>query len=438
MTEPSLPPVALVDDDEDLRAAMGQTLALQGYKVHPFSRAADALNAIGPEFPGVVVSDVRMPHMSGIELFRALKERDSEIPVILVTGHGDVPMAVEALKAGAWDFLTKPFDPDALLASVSRAVEKRTLVMENRRLRLFLEADASSPLIGHSAAIVKLRDMVETLADTHIDILVEGETGTGKELVARMIHQRSRRASAPFVDVACGAVPDAVAETTLHGENLPGRASLEGRLARAHHGTLFLDDVDQASSALQAHLIQFLEARLIRPVGAREPQPVDVRVVGCMSGNGDAAQIQPALLYRLAAVRLHIPPLRERREDIPLIFVHLLDAAAKRFRREPPPVSRAVLTHLMTHEWPGNVHELGRFAERLTLGLEKCEEEGMGPLPLVEQLDAFERAAIIDAVKATGGDIGQAITRLGLPRKTFYYRTNRLGIDLRQLRVRKA
>ncbi|MFC3440867.1 sigma-54-dependent transcriptional regulator [Sphingobium rhizovicinum] len=434
MTARPLSPIALIDDDDDLRAAMAQTLTLAGHDVLPFARATDALEAIHADFAGIVVSDVRMPHMSGIDLFRALHARDAELPVILVTGHGDVPMAVDALKAGAWDFLTKPFDPDALLASVLRASEKRRLVIENRRLRAMVDTAIPSPLIGHSPPIERLRNMVATLADTNIDILVEGETGTGKELVARMIHQRSRRVSAPFVSIACAAVPDAIAETSLHGESLAGRAPLEGRLTRAHHGTLFLDDVDQSGSALQAHLIQFLEDRLVRPIGAREPQPADLRVIGCMTGQGNAAAIQPALLYRLAAVRLHIPPLRERREDIPLIFAHLLDAAAHRFRREAPPVSRAVLAHLLEHDWPGNVHELGRLAERLVLGLEQETASDVAQLPLDDRMDAFERMAIIDAIQSVDGDIGRAIASLGLPRKTFYYRVKRLGIDLRRLR----
>ncbi|HUD90412.1 sigma-54 dependent transcriptional regulator [Sphingobium sp.] len=427
--------IVLVDDDDDLRAAMAQTLALAGYQVRSFARSVDVLDAVDGNFPGIVVSDVRMPHMSGIDLFQALQARDPELPVILVTGHGDVPMAVDALKAGAWDFLTKPFDPDGLISSVGRASEKRLLVIENRRLRAMVDNAVPSPLIGHSPAIERLRDMVATLADTNIDILIEGETGTGKELVARMIHQRSQRASAPFVSIACAAVPDAIAETSLHGESLAGRAPLEGRLTRAHQGTLFLDDVDQSGPALQAHLIQFLEDRLVRPVGAREPQPVDLRVIGCMARQGQVAPIQPALLYRLAAVRLHIPPLRERREDIPLIFAHLLDAAARRFRRVLPPVSRAILAHLLDHDWPGNVHELARFADRLTLGLEQepALEDG-SLLPLDDRLDAFERMAIIDAIQSVGGDMGKAIATLGLPRKTFYYRVRRLGIDLRKVR----
>lgn len=434
MTRAASSLVALIDDDDDLRAAMAQTLTLAGYQVHPFSDGASALAAIGATFPGIVISDVRMPHMSGIELFQTLQQRDTELPVILVTGHGDVPMAVEALKAGAWDFLTKPFAPDALLASVARAIDKRTLVLENRRLRIMVEAADTSPLIGHSPAIARLRNMIATLADTNIDIMVEGETGTGKELVARMIHQRSRRAGSQFVSITCAALPDAFAEASLHGESLTGRSARDGRLARAHQGTLFLDDLDRAGPALQAHLIQFLEDRLVRPIGAREPQPVDVRVIGCMSDTDGAHMLQPSLLYRLAAIRLHIPPLRERREDIPLLFAHLLEAAAMRFRRDVPTIDQTVMPYLLEHDWPGNIHELGRFAERLVLGLEQHAPRQEASLPLDHRLDAFERAAIIDAVRSTGGDIGKAIAALGLARKTFYYRVNRLGIDLQSLK----
>lgn len=425
--------VALVDDDEDLREAMRQTLILAGYEVVAFHDPREALKAIDARFRGIVVSDVRMPHMSGIELFRAITGKDAELPVILVTGHGDVPMAIDALKSGAWDFLTKPFDPDALIASVGRACEKRALVLENRHLRQMI-SEPTSPLIGNYPAIVRLRATIESLAATDIDVLIEGETGTGKELVARMIHKRSLRARQRFVTIACGALPDDVAGLTLHGGLRQGLAPIDGKLLQAHNGTLFLDDVDQAGDALQANLVQFMEDRVVLPEGTREPQPIDVRVIACMRENVAEMQVQPALLYRLAAIRLRIPPLRERKEDVPLIFAHLLEAAAGRLRRDIPTLDKQTWARLVDHDWPGNVRELAHYAERVILGLEDGMSAGATPLPLNEQVDAFERSIMVEAIRAAGGNISKAMATLGLARKTFYYKASRHKLDLNAIR----
>ena len=433
---PEIRCVALIDDDADVRDAMRQTLMLAGYEVMAFHDPRDALKAIDADFRGIVVSDVRMPHMSGIELFRAITGLDAELPVILITGHGDVPMAIDALKAGAWDFLTKPFDPDGLVASIGRASEKRALVLENRVLRRMV-SEPTSPLIGNFPAIVRLRATIESLAATDIDVLIEGETGTGKELVARMIHKRSLRSRQRFVTIPCGAVPDALAGSMLHGGR-SGHGPVDGKLLQAHDGTLFLDDVDQAGDALQANLVQFMEDRVVLPEGAREPQPVDLRVIACIRENAAETQVQPALLYRLAAIRLRIPPLRERREDVPLIFAHLLDAAAARLRRDVPTLGKQTWRHLVDHDWPGNVRELAHFAERVILGLEDEVSVAGAPLPLNEQVDAFERSVMVAAIRAAGGNISKAMVSLGLARKTFYYKVGRHGIDLNEIRRRLA
>ncbi|PZQ53389.1 MAG: sigma-54-dependent Fis family transcriptional regulator [Novosphingobium pentaromativorans] len=435
MTEPlpEIRRVAVIDDDEDMRDAMSQTLTLAGYEVMSFHDPRAALKAIDASFRGVVVSDVRMPHMSGIELFRAIAAMDAELPVILVTGHGDVPMAITALKGGAWDFLTKPFDPDGLVASVGRAAEKRALVLENRLLRQMV-SEPTSPLIGNFPAIVRLRATIESLAATDIDVLIEGETGTGKELVARMIHKRSLRARQRFVTIACGALSDAIARPMLHGGLRSGHGPVDGKLLQAHDGTLFLDDVDQAGDTLQANLVQFMEDRVVLPEGAREPQPVDVRVIACMRENVGEMQVQPALLYRLAAIRLRIPPLRERREDVPLIFAHLLEAAASRLRRDVPVIDRQTWARLVDHDWPGNVRELAHFAERVVLGLEDSSTAGQARLPLNQQMDAFERSILVEAIRVAGGNISKAMADLGLARKTFYYKVARHGLDLDEIR----
>ncbi|MEE4452746.1 sigma-54 dependent transcriptional regulator [Novosphingobium resinovorum] len=428
--------VALVEDDADLRASTAQVLTLAGFAVEAFAAAAPALAAIDAQWPGIVVSDVRMPHMSGIELFRALHERDAELPVILVTGHGDVAMAVDALKAGAWDFLTKPFDPQALVMAADRAATARALVLDNRRLRAAAQEDEASGLVGQSPAIRRLREMVPTLANADLDLFIEGETGTGKELLARLIHRAGKRARHRFMPVACAALPEALEDELF-------AAGGDASIASATRGTLFLDDIDQASRRLQARLTPLVEDRVLRSPGAREPLPLDLRViatggVGGAAGEGDLAdKVAPGLFYRLAALRLRMPPLRERREDVPALFAHLAGAAASRLRLPLPVMSAAVRDHLSSHDWPGNVRELAHFAERFVLGLIEPAQPALPDAEgdtLPERVDAFERDTIVAAVVAAGGEIGAAIRRLGIPRKTFYYKVHKHGIDLPDLR----
>ncbi len=424
--------VALVEDDADLRASTAQLLTLAGFDVVPFASAPPALLAIDATFDGIVVTDVRMPHMSGIELFRILQERDPTLPVVLVTGHADVEMAVDAIKGGAWDFLSKPFDPDALIAAATRAMAARTLALDNRRLRALAVEDDASGLVGRSDAIRRLREMIPVLANADIDLFVEGETGTGKELLARLIHRAGKRARHRFVAVACAALPDTLVDSDLFA------ATGDHGVVAAHRGTLFLDDIDQASRPLQARLTQLVEERTVR--GTRDTVPVDVRIIatGAEEGQRPPDAIGPALLYRLAAVRVRMPPLRERREDVPLLFAHLVDLSAARLRREVPALTQASRDFLTRHDWPGNVRELAHFADRFVLGLDAAADASApsdgDAMPLPDRIAAFERQAILAAIIAAGGEIGTAIDRLGIPRKTFYYKVQRLGIDLKSMR----
>ncbi|MBI0473937.1 sigma-54-dependent Fis family transcriptional regulator [Sphingomonas sp. MA1305] len=435
MTEAPLR-VALVEDDEDLRASIAQTLRLAGFAVDAFAAAPPALAQLDADYPGILVTDVRMPLISGIELFATLRDRDATLPVILITGHGDVAMAVDALKAGAWDFLTKPFDPDRLIASVTRALQTRTLALENRRLRAAAEADADGGLIGESPAIRRLRAMIPALAAADIDLLIEGETGTGKDMLARLIHNGGKRRRRRCMTVACAALPDALIDGDLF-------ASVgEGSVVAADGGTLLLDDIDRAPRRLQDRLAQLIATRSV-PGRGRDPIAIDLRVIATAREEAQRGPeaIDPALLYRLAAVRLRLPPLRERREDVPLLFAHLAAQAAARLRAPLPVLTDATRGHLIHHDWPGNVRELAHFADRLVLGLDPLGDGITAPaatLPLPARVDAFERAATIEALAATDGEVGAAITRLGIPRKTFYYRVQRLGIDLAVLKRRRA
>lgn len=434
MTEPPIPArVALIEDDADLRVSTTQLLTLAGFAVDAYPTAAPALAALDADFAGVVVTDVRLPHMSGTEVFELLRARDPTLPVILITGHGDVAMAVAALKAGAWDFLTKPFDPDVLVAAVARAATARMLALDNRRLRAAAEGagEGDAGLIGTSPAIERLRALIPTLADADIDLLIEGETGTGKALLARRIHAAGKRRRHRLLDVACAAYPDALLDTDLFA-----RVG-NGSVVAASRGTLLLDDLDQASRGLQARLTALVEARALVTPSARDAIPIDLRIIATAAEEGTRADdaIVPALLYRVAAVRLRMPPLRERREDVVPLFAHFVAEAARRMGQPVPPMTGAAQHHLATHDWPGNVRELAHFAERFVLGLEVAAAEDAGAAPsLPERLDAFERAAIIAAMGVANGEVGAAITQLGIPRKTFYYRVKRLGIDLQPLK----
>ncbi len=416
-------PVALVDDDDDLRAATAQLLGVAGHAVTPFADAASALAAIDRDFAGVVVSDVRMPGMSGIELFRTLRARDADLPVVLMTGHGDVAMAVDALKAGAWDFLTKPFDGDTLLAAVQRAGTARSLALDNRRLRAAAETSDDGALVGEAPAIRRLRAMIPALADADLDLVIEGETGTGKAHFARLVHRAGKRARQRFQTIDCATLPAVMIERELFARG--------GPVARAHRGTLLLDNLDRAPAALQDALARFAEQRLVAPE-QREPDPVDVRIIAAI-GEGGRAAVLPGLFHRIAGVPLRMPPLSERREDIPLLFALFAARAADRLHLPvPEPLDAAY--RAADRDWPGNVRELEMAAERLVLGLDADPAPAAAAPSLPERLDAFERAAIVEAIEAAGGEMAAAIASLGLPRKTFYYRANRLGIDLSRVR----
>ncbi|NJC32704.1 two-component system C4-dicarboxylate transport response regulator DctD [Sphingomonas jejuensis] len=417
--------VALVDDDEDLRRATAQLLTLGGFEVTAFADAVEALGAIGRSFAGPVVTDVRMPRMSGIELFRTLRDRDADLPVILMTGHGDVAMAVDALKGGAWDFLEKPFNPDVLLAAVERASTARALVLENRRLREAADSGPAAAILGEAPAIRRLRELVPVIADAQLDIVVEGETGVGKRLLARTIHRAGKRARHRFTAIDCATVPAQIVERELFARG--------GAIARGDRGTLFLDRIDLASPELARRLALLAESRMVA-LDLRDPDPVDIRIIATMPDGGRNA-VNDALYHRLAGVPLRVPPLRERRGDIPILFAHHAERAAADHRR-PLPRFGDLPHRLAARDWPGNVRELANQAERLVLGID-ADPDGSQPAdaaPLPARLDQFERAAIVEAVQASGGEIAAAIDRLGVPRKTFYYRTKRLGIDLKALR----
>ncbi|WP_337267251.1 sigma-54-dependent transcriptional regulator [Oryzifoliimicrobium ureilyticus] len=435
--------VMLVDDDPDLLKATAQTLELAGFAVSRFSRAAAMLAKMHIDYPGVIVSDILMPEIDGLELLDLVRSRDQDIPVILMTGHGDIPMAVRAIQNGAYDFITKPFSPERLAQTVKRALETRRLQLENKALREAVDfAEEDLPLIGQTPAMERLRRIIRQIADTDVDVLITGETGSGKEVVANLLHRWSRRAKGHFVALNCGALPETVIESELFGHETGAFTGAQkkrvGRIEYSSGGTLFLDEIESMKLSTQVHMLRVLEGRVVSPLGSNEVKPVDLRVVAAAKKDlNEAARegsFREDLYYRLNVVTISIPPLRDRRADVALLFNYFIQRASKRFGRETPSIPPQVQRHLETHHWPGNVRELAHYAERFVLGL--AEDVGTASptatppsRSLPERLDEYEAQIIRDALKASDGDVRTTLEKLGIPRKTFYDKLQRHGIE---------
>ncbi len=431
------PQILLVDDEEDVRLAQGQALELDGFDVAAFARPERVLDRINAGFAGVIVSDIRMSRMDGMQLLAAVHAVDAGIPVILMTGHGDIALAVEAMREGAYDFLEKPFPAARLVASVRRAAEYRRLTLENRSIKqeLDTQGELDRLLIGRSTEMRELGRSIRAIAASEIDVMILGETGTGKALVARAIHELSDRSKKPFIAVNLAALPEATLDSELFGHEagaFPGALrARHGRFEHARGGTLFLDEVGSASPAVQAKLLRVVEERTIERLGSQEPIPLDVRFIASTNRrvDRDAGAVRDDLLYRLSVATLTIPPLRERLDDLPRLFQHLVDRAAHRLRKETPDIGVALLTALAAHDWPGNVRELRNVAERFVLGLDLGHEPSeTSGTSLAEQVEKFERTVIAASLTAHNGELKATYESLGLSRKTLYEKMQRLGL----------
>lgn len=430
--------VTLIEDDEDFRLALSERLELAGLKVNSHARAETALSEIAADHPGIVITDLRMPGLDGRQVLSRLQALDPALPVILITGHGDVADAVAAMREGAYDFVSKPFAFERLFDSLNRALDKRALVLDNRRLTaLASEAGLELPLLGDSAAIRHLRATIGQIADARMDVLIEGETGTGKEAVARALHSGGRRRPHPFVAVNCGALPEGLIESELFGHEMGAFAGATrhriGHVERAHNGSLFLDAVETMPLPAQVKLLRVLEEREIHPIGAHQPRHVDLRILASASDDLDRAlaegRIREDLYYRLNVVRLRVPPLRERREDIPLMFASLLTRVPSRPLGDLPQITDEVRAHLMEHDWPGNIRELAHYAQRFALGLETVRSEAPEQASsLGDRVARFEARILSDTLNETGGNIVEAMERLQIPRKTLYDKLKKYNI----------
>lgn len=428
--------VFLVEDDEIVRKGSAQALSLAGMEVRSFADAETAVETLAYERPDVVVSDVRLPRASGLDVLREVLQRDRELPVILVTGHGDVAMAVQAIREGAYDFIEKPFSSDRLASTVRRAAERRRLLAENRQLRERLPDGEASPMLGASPAMQDLRRQVATIAPAAVDVLVHGETGAGKEVVARTLHALSGRAG-PFVALNCAALPESILESEIFGHEAGAFTGATrrriGRVEYAHAGTLFLDEIESMPPSVQMRFLRVLQERQVERLGSNTPVAVDCRVIAATKEDlkklADQGRFRADLYYRLNVASLYIPALRQRPGDVPLLMAHFVQESARRFGKQAPAWSDADMLRWQQHDWPGNVRELRNVAERFCLGLDDGLAMPDAPAAgsLTARVDAFERALIREAMDAAQGNVADAAALLQIPRKTLYDKLQRLG-----------
>ncbi|SMY07639.1 sigma-54-dependent transcriptional regulator [Flavimaricola marinus] len=432
--------VAIVDDEKDMRQSISQWLALSGFDTETFASAEDALRGLNPDYPGIVVSDIRMPGMDGMQLLKKLKSVDSTLPVIMITGHGDVPMAVEAMRIGAFDFLEKPFNPDRMTELAKKATVARRLTLDNRALRREL-SDGSAlmkKLIGASPVMERLKEDILDLGQADGHVLIEGETGTGKTLIAHALHAVGARASKKFVLISCSAFDEETLARRLFGptaedEGLPA-------IEEARGGTLVLEDIEALGQAMQARLLTAIND---------QGTPAETRIVAICNlqdeGKTCESVLRPDLFYRLAALRITVPPLRQRGEDILTLFARLSEQYAEEYGCDAPEVSAQEAAQLLQAPWPGNVRQLINVAERAVLQ----NRRGTGTIasllmadtdetqaamttegkPLKEFVEAFERMLIDNTMRRHKGSIVAVMDELCLPRRTLNEKMAKYGLQ---------
>lgn len=427
--------VFFIDDEADIRIALEQSFELADIDACFFASVEDSLLALKQQTPLAIISDIRLPGLSGLDLLNTVSHHYSGIPVILITGHGDISMAVQAIQDGAYDFIEKPFSAERLLEITHRAIEKRQLTLENESLKRSLKASQTlgPRIIGDTSVIQELRNTITAVADTDADILLFGETGTGKELVARSLHEQSSRRDSNFVAVNCGAVPENLIESELYGHEKGAFTGAEtvriGKFEHAQGGTLFLDEIESMPMQAQIRLLRVLQERAIERVGSNTLIPLNIRVIAATKTDLNEAALQGEfrqdLYYRLNIVTLDLPPLRERKEDIATLFHHFQLVAASRYGKTASALTSQELSQLIGHDWPGNVRELRNAAERFVL-LGKIQSGNPNPesteqsQSLAEQVGLFEKNVIEQALIESNGSIKETMAKLNVPRKTLY------------------
>jgi two-component system nitrogen regulation response regulator NtrX len=444
----------IVDDEKSIRDALVQVFEYEGHEVRGSEDGMDALKAAKEFHPDIVFLDVKMPGMDGIEVLRALREHDPSTLVVMISGHGTIDTAVEATRQGAYDFLEKPLDTDRLLVTLARALELRGLTASVEALRS--EVESRYEIVGTSYPIRQVWERVERVAPTDAWVLITGENGTGKELVARAVHRLSPRSDAPFVEVNCAAIPSELIESALFGHikgSFTGAvADRAGKFEQADGGTLFLDEIGDMSLAAQAKVLRALEQGVVTRVGGSKAIEVDVRVVAAtnkdLSEEIEEGRFREDLFYRLNVVPIEVPPLRDRREDIPMLVQHFAERMARTARVATKRFAAGAVERLAGLEWPGNVRELRNTVERLLIlstGDVIREEDvdllvpgrhagsGLGSELLAAQTfsdfkDLAERAYILHRLRECDWNVAEAARRMDMPRSNLYKKIEKYGL----------
>jgi two-component system nitrogen regulation response regulator NtrX len=443
--------ILIVDDEQGIRAALGQLLEFEGYEVHAVANAVDGISEYEKWKPHLVFLDVKMAGIDGLEALRRIREHDPGAIVVMISGHATIQTAVEATQLGAYDILEKPLDTDRILVTLRNTLQHLDLHEENARLRETIESRYE--IVGRSYAIRAVIDKIERVTKSPARVLISGENGTGKELVARAIHRQSQRADGPFVEVNCAAIPSELIESELFGHmkgSFTGAVQdRAGKFEQADGGTLFLDEVGDMSLAAQAKVLRVLQDGVVTRIGGSKPTQVDVRVLAATNKRLEEeiadGRFREDLFYRLNVVPIHVPPLRERREDIPLLVVHFLNQLTEREGVAPRTIANEAVERLQQLDWPGNVRELRNTIERLLIlasgpritaddvvrlvGQRDAEQAGLGSLLECSTFEEFkhaaERAFLLAKLRAFDWNVSETARALDMPRSNLYKKIER-------------
>ncbi|WP_039849641.1 MULTISPECIES: sigma-54 dependent transcriptional regulator [Grimontia] len=433
--------ITLIDDEIDVVEAVSEMLELEGFTVSGFTDPKVALKLLTPDAAHVVLCDVRMPELDGLSMLDAIQHRAPRCKVILMSGHGDIPMAIEAMKLGAFDFIEKPLQSDELVEKLSLAASH---VEQSPDLTSAQALPIESRVIGSSAHMEMIRNQVLALARTGVDTIINGETGTGKEVIARALHQYSARKDKAFVAINCGGMTESIIESELFGHEAGSFTSANkkriGKIEQANGGTLFLDEIESMPISVQIKLLRVIQERVIERVGGNELIPVDIVVLAAskadLSELSQRGEFRSDLFYRLNIASLNLLPLRERKEDIQSLFRHFVVQASQKYKTRPSTLYAEQIQQLCRHDWPGNVRELRNVADRFVLGivgegfdLHSPLTQGTEAFAFEQQMEQYERNVLTEALIETSGNINEVSVRLNLPRKTLYRKMKKHQLD---------
>ena len=436
--------IVIIDDDQEVASALSEMLELEGFTVAVFYSAEQALQTLNVNSPAIILSDVRMPKMGGLSLLGQIQKLDSSLPVILMSGHGDIPMAINAMEKGAHYFLEKPLDPEKLVSLLNQASQQRRLVLESRTLQKDLKqlSGIEKFIIGKSEAIMSIRQSVLALSQVNVDTIIYGDTGSGKDVVAQALHLYSPRRDKRFVAINCGGMSESLIESELFGHEVgsfTGANKLHiGKIEAANGGTLFLDEIESMPLSVQIKLLRVLQDRCIERLGSSHPINVKMTVIAASKDNlvtlSNEGLFRKDLFYRLNVASISIPSLRQRRGDILPLFLHYAEQACARYNKKMPELSPQYTDSMLSHNWPGNVRELKNAADRFILGITEISgnttpelDENMNGYD--ERMDQFERQLLEEGLRTGNGQIKETAELLNMTSKTLYRKMKKHFLD---------